>query len=205
MTDNTGIKDINMNDLTVEDFLELKKKFDDAENDTTPFAIVDDNEDIRVVGDVTNTEVKKADYVIQFAYRNTPQNKETLEEEKIFNETENYIGVERVYKDAWVSPRRFTTVQATLIQLYKFFNAVTPDGQIRDLTPDECLVALHTMNDEMVDAMCMVVAETLGIPPEDAQYILVTSAVAACMKIAQDFPEIINGVDFTTDKSSEKN
>lgn len=190
-------------DITYEQFLEMKKRFDAAENDTTPYAIVDDDEKIKVVGDVSKTEVKKFDYTIQFAYRNTPQNKELLKGENIFNETENYIAVERKYTDAWIPPRRWTDVTSTLIQLYKFFVAVTRDGTLRDLTPDEALVALETMNSEMIDAMCDVVAVTLAIPPEDAQYMLSTSAIGATMQIANDFPEIINGVDFTTGNSSE--
>jgi len=185
------------NEITYEQFLEMKRRFDAAEDDTTPFAVVDDDE-IKVVGDVNKTEIKRADYVIQFGYPNTPETKEKLSDEKIIGETENYIGVERTYKDAWISPRRFTDVQATLVQLYKFFNVVTEDGTIRDLNPDEALMALREMNGEMIDAMCAVVASVLNIPPQEADYILLPSAISASLKIAEDFPEVVNGVNFTT-------
>lgn len=189
------------NEITYEQFLEMKRRFDAAENDTTPFAVVDD-EEIKVVGDVNNTEIKKADYVIQFGYPNRPEFKEAIKDEKIIGETENYIGVERTYKDAWISPRRFTDIQATLVQLYKFFNVVTEDGTVRDLTPDETLLALREMNGEMVDAMCSVVGSVLGIPKEEEEYILLPSAIMASMKIAEDFPEVVNGVNFSTLNSS---
>ena len=96
-------------------------------------------------------------------------------------------------------------MQATLVQLYKFFNIVTEAGEFRDLTPDEMLVALKTMNAEMVDAMCDVVCTVLRIPFEWADYIMPTSAVNAIAQMAEDFPEVINGMDFTTGRLSDRN
>ena len=104
------IKDL-MKDITYEEFVEMKKKMDEAEEDTTPYAITDGDE-ISVVGDVNKTEIKKSDYVILFAYPQKPQWKERLKSEgvSIKAETPNYIVVEKTYKDVWVPPRVYTSV-----------------------------------------------------------------------------------------------
>ena len=69
------IKDL-MKDITYEEFVEMKKKMDEAEEDTTPYAITDGDE-ISVVGDPNKTEIKKNDYVILFAYPQKPQSRNT--------------------------------------------------------------------------------------------------------------------------------
>ena len=51
------IKDL-MKDITYEEFVEMKKKMDEAEEDTTPYAITDGDE-ISVVGDPNKTEIKQ--------------------------------------------------------------------------------------------------------------------------------------------------
>lgn len=197
------IKDM-LKDITYEDFIEMKKKMDEAENDTTPYAIVDDDE-VSVVGDVNKTEVVKQDYVIQFAYPNTPQWKQRLESEgvKILKETPNYIGVERHYKDVWVPPRVYTAVQTAFGELYQFFNVVMEDGTIRDLNEEEIVQAIRMLSQEMMESMCHAVATVLRIPQAEEQCMLPTMTMAAVIRMIQDFPEIVNGMDFFTDKSSE--
>ena len=147
------IKDL-MKDITYEEFVEMKKKMDEAEEDTTPYAITDGDE-ISVVGDPNKTEITKHDYVIQFAYPNTPQWKQRLKSEgvEIKQETPNYIGVERTYKDVWVPPRVYTAVQTAFAELYQFFNVIMEDGSIRDLTDTEIVEALRMLPQEMMESM----------------------------------------------------
>lgn len=190
--------------ITYEEFVELKKRMDEAENDTTPYAIVDDG-DISVVGDVNKTEITKHDYVIQFAYPNTKAWKDRLESEgvKILKETPNYIGVERTYKDVWVAPRVYTAVQTAFAELYQFFNVVMEDGTIRDLTDEEIIQAIRMLSQDMMESMCHAVATVLRIPQQEEACMLPTMTMAAVVRMIQDFPEILNGMDFFTDKSSE--
>lgn len=191
-------------DITVEEFIEMKKRMDEAENDTTPYAIVKDDE-ISVVGDPNNTEIEKHDYVIQLAYPNTPAWQEKLEKDgaKIFNTTANYIGVERHYNDVWVAPRVYTAVQTAFAELYQFFNVITENGEIRDLTDDEIVTAIRLLSQEMMEKMYHAVATVLRIPEEEEQFMLPMNTMSAVMMMIQDFPEIINGMDFFTEKSSE--
>lgn len=197
------IKDL-MKDITYEEFVEMKKKMDEAEEDTTPYAITDGDE-ISVVGDPNKTEIKKNDYVIQFAYPNTPQWKERLKSEgvKILKETPNYIGVERTYKDVWVPPRVYTAVQTAFAELYQFFNVVMEDGTIRDLTNEEIIEAIRMLSQEMMESMCHAVATVLRIPQSEEACMLPTMTMAAVVRMIHDFPEIINSMDFFTEESSE--
>ena len=198
--------ELDIKNMTVEQFIEMKKKMDEAENDNTPYAIVA-NDQIQVVGDPNQTEVKKHEYKVQFAYPNTKEWKEVLKEEgvRLLNETENYIGAERTYKNVWVSPRYHTAVQTSFVELYRFFVATTEDGELRDLTPDEIIEVLRMLDQPMQDAMCHAIATVLRIPREMEEFIMLPSAVSVVMQMIQEFPEIINGVDFFTNRSSSTN
>lgn len=190
-----------MSDITYEQFMEMKKKFDEAENDDTPYiAVVDD--EVSIVGDAEKTERKKGNYKMQFWCPNNDMWKARIEGEKIVNETENYIAYEREYENVWVSPRVQTAVMTSFVELYKFFYMVSEDGQIRDLTADEVIMALRSLSQEMTDAMCHAVATVLRIDPMEEQFMFVTQTARTIIQMIDDFPEIINGMDFFTDKSS---
>ena len=118
-------------------------------------------------------------------------------------ETPNYIVVEKTYKDVWVPPRVYTAVQTAFAELYQFFNVIMEDGSIRDLTDTEIVEALRMLPQEMMESMYHVVATVLRIPQSDEEFMLQTSTTGAVLKMIQDFPEIINGMDFFTDESSE--
>lgn len=195
---------MDIKDLTVEEFIAMKEKMDEAENDTTPYAVTEDDE-VMVVGDVNKTETKKHEYTIQFAYPNTDYWRKRIESNnaKIIKETENYLGVERKFKDIWIPPRVYTAVQTAFAEVYQFFNMATEDGQIRDLTVEEMISALRVLNQEMVEAMCHAVATILRLEPEEEDFMLPTSTMVAIMLMIDDFPEVINGMDFFTDKSLE--
>lgn len=192
-------------DMTVEDFQAIKKKFDEAENDTTPYAVVDDEQTINVVGDVTKTDKKQNDYTIMFYYPNRPKYREMIDKEgvEIIKETPNYLVFTRTYKDVWVPPQIFTNVQVTMAEVYQFFNAVTEDGNLRDLTEQETIEILNMLSQDMIERMCHAVATVLGIPEWEEKCMYSIGIPYVIIQFAEDFPEIINGVDFFTDRSSE--
>ena len=195
---------MDVKEMTVEQFIEMKKKMDEAENDTTPYAVAE-NDDISVVGDVNKTEIKKHEYVIQFAYPNNDYWKDRIKREgaKILKETDNYIGVEKRFKDVWIPPRVYTAVQTAFAEVYQFFKVATEDGNVRDLTNEEILEALRILNQTMVESMCHAVATVLRIEPEEEQCMLPTSTMVTILLMIEDFPEVINGMDFFTDRSLE--
>lgn len=199
------MEEINLKNMTVEQFQEMKAKMDAAENDTTPFAIVEDDDQLSVVGDVEKTQKVTHDYVIGFGYPNTKEWKKAITEEglTIQGETPSYLFVKREYKDVWVPPRTFTNVQTAFIELYNFFNIVMEDGSLRDLNEEEIKEALRMLDQDLMDAMCHVVAMILGIPQREEVYMMELPTMVATVKIINDFPEIVNSSDFFSSKSSE--
>lgn len=198
---------MDINKMTVEEFFAMKQKMDEAENDTTPYAVMNsDGDELNVIGDVNKTEVKKHDYTILFYYPNTEAWKETLKNRtdlSILRYTDNYIICRRVFKDIWVPPRVYTAVQTAFVELYQFFNTVSEDGELRDLTYDEAVKALRMLDQEMIEAMVHAVATVLQIPREEEDFIYSLGLPTVVIQMVGDFPEIINGVDFFTDNLSE--
>ena len=180
--------------MTKEEFEEIKRTLDDAENDTTPYAVVA-NDEVGIVGDANNTEAKKGEYTIRFGFPNTEEWRKQIDPNEIFKETENYIGVKRTFKSVFVSPRRHSTVLTAFTELYAFFNYITEDGEVRDLTEDEIPMALKIL-DENADAVYNAVATIIGISPEVSEWMLQTDVTYTLLKIINDFPEIINEADF---------
>lgn len=180
--------------ITREEFEELKRRFDEAENDDTPFAVVA-NDEIGIVGDADKTEQKKGEYTVQFGLPNTEEWKKQFEPNEIFKETENYIGVEKTFKDVFISPRRHSTVLAAFTELYAFFNYISDDGEVRELTEDEIPTALQLLDDN-IDAVYRAVGAVLGIDNAMSEWMLHTSATYTLLKMIKDFPEIINETDF---------
>lgn len=198
------VKDI-FKDMTVEQFQEIKQKFDEAENDTTPFAVVDDNQTINVVGDVEKTEKKKFTYTITFYYPNRDKFRKRIEDEgrEIILETDNYLVIQRTYTDVWIPPQIFTNVQVTMAEVYQFFVAATEEGDLRDLTEQETIEVLSLLSSDMIERMCHAVATIMGIPQSEEKYMYSIGLPLLIAQLAEDFPEVINGVDFFTDRSSE--
>lgn len=195
-----------MSTLTPEQFAEMKRRMDEAENDPTPYVVTDEDDGLQVVGDPNETELVKYQYELQFAYPKTEAYRNALKDYKnteIIKETDNYIVCKRTFKDVWVPPRIYTQVQTAFAELYQFFNVVTDDGGIRDLTNDEIIEALKMLDQTMIEAMCHAVATILRIPEQEEECIIAITAMPVIMRMISDFPEIINGMDFFTERSSE--
>lgn len=193
------LKKKNPAELSLEEFMAIKEHMDDAENDETPYAAVSEGQ-IHIVGDPNKTEQKSDDFTIQFAYPNTDEWRQQIDEEDIFNETPNYIGVERTYKDVWVPPRVQTAVMTAFTELYAFFTIVMDNGEVRDMNIDEIKMALRELNQDMVEAMCHAVATILKISPREEEFMLTTSTAVCLIRIIDAFPEIINGMDFFSER-----
>ncbi len=196
----------NLKDLTVEQFIEMKKAMDEAENDTTPYAVMNsDGDELNVIGDVGKTEVVKHEYTILFYYPNSEAWKQELErrEMSIIKETPNYIICRKTFKDVWIPPRVYTAVQTAFVELYQFFNTVSENGELRDLTYDEVVQAMRMLGQDMIEAMVHAVATILRIPREEEDFIYSLGLPTVVIQMIADFPEVINGVDFFTDNLSE--
>lgn len=198
--------EMDIKNMTVEQFIAMKEAMDKAEEDTTPYVITDEDDGLQVVGDPNKTEVVKYQYVIQFAYPKTDTVRNTLKDMKdceVTKETDNYIVCTRTFKDVWIPPRIYPQVQTAFAELYRFFNAITDEGGLRDLTEDEIIEVLKMLGQDMIEAMCHAVATILRIPEQEEQCMISITVMPVIMRMIDDFPEIINGMDFFTDGSSE--
>lgn len=197
---------MDIKDMTVEQFIEMKKKMDEAENDTTPFAILDDEDEINVVGDVSKTETKKHDYTLIMYYPNRDELRKKLDKEgvTIEKETPNYLVFRRTYRDVWVPPRIYTAVQEAFTEVYRFFNVITDDGGVRDLTEEEVGEVLRIMGQDVMERMIHAVATIFRMPQWEEECVYSLQMPVIVMQLIDDFPEIVNGVDFFTSGSSEK-
>lgn len=198
--------EMDIKNMTVDEFVAMKEAMDKAEEDTTPYAIIDEDDGLQVVGDPNKTEIVKYQYTIQFAYPKTDIVRNTLKDMKdcvVNKETDNYIVCTRTFKDVWIPPRIYPQVQTAFAELYRFFNAITDDGGLRDLTDDEIVEVLKMLDQEMIEAMCHAVATILRIPEQEEQCMISLTVMPVIMRMIDDFPEIINGMDFFTDGSSE--
>lgn len=180
--------------FTKEEFEEIKRTMDGTETDDTPFAIVTEDE-VGIMGDPNKTEMKKGEYKIKFGFPNTEEWKKAVDPNEIFKETENYIGVEKTFKNVFISPRKHPAVLAAFTELYAFFNYISEDGEVRDLKDEEISMALQ-MLDENIDAVYRAVGAVLGLDPSVSEWMLQTSASYALLEMIRDFPEIINETDF---------
>lgn len=190
--------------ITKEEFWAMKAKMDEAENDDTPYAVTTDD-GISVVGDVNKTEITKHDYTVLFYYPNSDSWKSQLKKRdiSIVKYTPNYIICKKTYKDVWIPPRVYTAVQATFVELYRFFHMITEGGELRELSEQETIIALRMLGQDMIETMVHAVATILRIPPEEEDFIYAIGLPALVIQMIDDFPEVVNGVDFFTDKSSE--
>lgn len=183
-----------LSNITREEFEEIKRRFDEAENDDTPYTVLA-NDEIGIVGDPDRTEKKKGEYTIRFGFPNTPEWRKAIDPKEIFKETENYIGVKKTFSGIFISPRRHSIVISAFTELYAFFNYITDDGELRELTVDEIPMALR-MLDENVDAVYKAVAAILGLEEEVAEWMFQTDVTTTLIQMIKDFPEIINETDF---------
>lgn len=187
-------------ELSFEEYKKMKEAMDNAENSDRPYAVVEDDQ-IHVVGDVNDTEKITHDYTIQFAYPNNESWREYASKWKKIGESKNYYGVEKEFKDIFIPPMIQTQALSTFAELYSFFYKVTEDGSVKALTLDEARVALRDLNQEMTEAMCHAVASILGIEREEEKFMLpFPSVIRTFIRMCDDFPELINGVDFFTEQ-----
>lgn len=198
--------ELDIRNMSVEDFIAMKQAMDKAEEDTTPYITTDEDDGLQIVGDPNKTEITKYQYDIQFAYPKDDAIKKRLHDLrdcKILKETDNYIVCTRTFKDVWVPPRIYPSVQTAFAELYRFFNAITDDGGLRDLEEDEIIEVLRMLGQDMIEAMCHAVATILGISEQEEPCMISISVMPVIMRMIDDFPEIVNGMDFFTERSSE--
>lgn len=187
--------------ITQNDFLKMQNARKRAEEDDTPFLVMDGDK-MKIPGDANKTQVKKHDYTIGFAFPATW--KDRFDPKDIVKEVGQYIVVDIEYKDVFLNPRLQMTAISALVELEPFFNKVYDNGEVKDLTVDEVRDVLRYLDDDMTKALYHAVAVILGVDKSIEEYMLISDVIATSIMITEDFPEAINEANVFFELSSER-
>lgn len=182
--------------LTEKDLMKIQEAMREQESDTTPFAIIDGEGGVSVIGDPNKTEIKHYDYTVRF--RIPSQFVDEGTGNKIVNG--KYTVVELEYKDVTISARKDLQIVACLNDLRPFLVEVLPDGESKDRDEDELKKIITNLitKQSIINAMYNLVGTVVGVKEELIPMMLYDSVFENVVKIIRDFPEIINEEDFFT-------
>lgn len=172
---------------------------EEVKKDDTPYVAIAD-EEINVLGNPNKTEVKKHDYVVDFAYPNTKENKEALKNGgfEIKFESENYLRFEREFKNAYIAPRYATDIIEAFTRVQTFINKVTvidDEGnlEISVRTDEEMLDVMRELNTEMEDAIYRAVGKFFRLSEFETDCMVLPSVIFNAIMIAANNPDLMNG------------
>lgn len=172
---------------------------EEVKKDDTPYVAIAD-EEINVLGNPNKTEVKKHDYVVDFAYPNTKENKEALKSGgfEIKFESENYLRFEREFKNAYIAPRYATDIIEAFTRVQTFINKVTvidDEGnlEISVRTDEEMLDVMRELNTEMEDAIYRAVGKFFRLSEFETDCMVLPSVIFNAIMIAANNPDLMNG------------
>ena len=192
--------------ISIDQLDELKQAIKEAENDDTPYIGIKDDE-LHVLGNPDKTEIRGADYVVLFAFPNTPENRAKAEAngDEIGKTTEDgrYFLCTRKYKNVYLSPRRMGAVVSTLAQIESFLYKIMDNGEIKELNYEEMQSLLQVMNGELSDATYDLVATVLRIPYDEMEWMLPLNTMENAVKIAKNNPSAVNEADLFFDLPHE--
>lgn len=184
--------------ITIDQLGELKGAIEKAREDDTPYIGIKDDE-LHVLGNPNETEIKAADYVVHFAFPNTEEWRARAEangdEIDKFTEDKSYFLIKRKYKNVYLSPRRMGAVVSTLAQIESFLYKIMDNGEIKELNTDEMMSLMNVMNGELSDATYELVATVLRIPYDEMEWMLPLNTIENAVKIAVNNPSAVNEAD----------
>lgn len=176
--------------LTQDEFLknyqDVKSAMDKAEEDVTPFAVVNDSK-LSVIGDPNKTQVKQNDYVLTFRFPPSMN----VEGRK----TARGIEVDMTFKDIFIKPRDDMDIVRLLVNILPYFRKVEEDGTVTELGRDDIFNIIGSLSDEIINAMVDLVAKVCGVDERLKDYITPLSVMQTVAKIIGDFPELENEAD----------
>ena len=173
-----------------EEYLKLIEEMDKAQEDTTPYAAVV-NEEVVIEGDPNNTVVKKRDYTMRFIF--------PKEMAAAFPEAEDlkngYIVAEIEYPDIFIDARNNLKYTSAMAQVIPFFRKLEESGDVEDLEQAEAIELFASLEDEIVDALYHLVEVVLGVDEKLAGYMAPGAVIYTASQIIRDFPSLANQGD----------
>ena len=185
--------------ITMEQFEQIEDIRKNAQADDTPYiGIVDGS--INVNGDPNKTEVKPADYTVNFIYPDNPDFRRRVEMagDKVITTKNGWMQVERVYKGIYLTPRRMSDAVTTGAVIWQFLTTMTEDGEIRPLTYEEQIEVMRVNYRELREASLDLVATVLGMNDFEKEFLAPVDTVRVAFEIAMNAPNLVNESDFFT-------
>lgn len=183
--------------MTEQDLIRIQEEMRKAESSTVPFAIVDGNGSVSVVGDVNKTELKVYSYTVKFR---VPARYASMLHggNSVFNG--KYVISEIEYPDVYISPRKDIILLNCLNDLKGFLIEVLPDGETKDRDSKELvpIIMNNITNKVILNAMYEFVGTAIGVSDSLIPMMTYDSVFENFVKLIEDFPELINEQDFFT-------
>lgn len=187
--------------MTEQDLMKIQEAMREAEKNDTPFAIIDGDGGVSVVGDANKTELKKYSYTVKFRvpsqFASMLHGGESIVGGK-------YTVAKIVYPDVYISPRKDIILLNCLNDLKGFLVEVLPDGETKDRGADELakIVMSNITNKVVLNAMYEFVGTAIGVSDALIPMMTYDSVFENFTKLISDFPELINEQDFFTGELS---
>lgn len=183
--------------ITMEQFNEMRDAVEVAQKDDTPFINATDD-GIHVFGDPNKTEVKRNDYVVRFAFPDTPKWRSRVkqsDDKMLDKQVDGYICVARTFKDAHISPRNMGNAITAMAMIEQFLYEITEDGEVKSLSDEDAKSVLYTMNHEISDATYEFVGAVLRIPQDETEWMLPLDVFSTAIQIVKNNPSVVNETD----------
>lgn len=180
-------------EFTPEKLMEIKSLMKQAEQDDTPFPIVEENGNISVIGDATKTAPKINDYTIKFRYTKEEYTKEfgeTIPEEcQVIGD---FVLFYVTYKNVTLKPVDDIAMARSLMKLIPFFYSITTEGEIKEIDNAEFTESILSAEKEIHISMYDFVADFLQIDNEMRWHMMSGSVISSLGYILKAHPELIN-------------
>lgn len=164
--------------MNIEEYKSIDEAFDKAQEDTTPFVVVNNGE-VNVVGDANKTEINSHDYTVRFRIP-VQENGKT-----------KYKWLTKEYKDVYITPRMDTKITRAAIAILPFMRK-DEDGKFIKYTQDEMYEILDKFDDQVMDAMYDLVACVLRIDRNIKDFMDPKDVMSVGTRILLEFPEMVN-------------
>lgn len=181
--------------MTEKDLLKIYDAMKKAEEDDTPFAVVNDGE-ISVVGDPNKTKVKKFDYEVKFV---VPVKFSSLVPNGVKSEDGRYILDSIKFEDVTIVPRDLPVFQSKMMEVLKYFKTVMGDGELTEVQRSEIKNIVSSRAKEVVNSLYDFVGTFFSIPGPLVEMMDCNNVFENFERILEDFPPLYNGADLFFD------
>lgn len=189
---------INDNMITANQIEGFKDAIKEARKDDTPYIGIDGDE-LHVLGNPNNTEIKPADYEVFFAFPNTEEWHKRCEQngDRIGKTTPDgrLFFAARKYKNIYLSPRRAGSVISILAFIESLIYSVHENGEVKELTKEEMRNVYKEIYHEASEASIELISTVLRIPYDEQEWILPIKAVDVAVEMAHNNPSSVNEAD----------